>query len=77
MITVDNLARAFSIGEDAPKDEYRFATVKEVGSGFASVQLSDSPTLTKCATLASVAVGNRVQVCIKANGSCVIVGKVM
>lgn len=75
MISTDGLARAFSITAPQPKDAYRYSTVRKVNSnGTVSVELAPNAE-TVCTCLYAAAVGDRVQVCIKANGSCVVVGK--
>lgn len=76
MITTDKLAQAFSIGTSKEKDEYRFGTVKAVNDdGSVYVQLAQD-ALTRCSCLYDAAEGDRVQVCIKANGQAVVFGSI-
>lgn len=75
MIDANGLARAFSITAPQPTDSYRYSTVRKVNAnGTVTVELAPSAE-TVCTCLYAAAVGDRVQVCIKANGSCVVVGK--
>lgn len=72
----DSMARALGFDEDRSKDVYRYGTVASVntdGSCTVSLGNTESP---RCASLYSASVGDRVQVVIKANGSCVVLGKV-
>lgn len=76
MITSDKIAQAFAITNGQPKDEFRFGTVTSVNAdGSVYVRMSET-SITRCSCLYSASVGDRVQVCIKANGSCVVIGSV-
>lgn len=76
MTTIDRLAMAFSIGTQSKQDKYRLGTVKAVNSdGTVSVTF-DGTSMTRCSCLYAAKAWDRVQVCIKANGSCVVLGKV-
>lgn len=76
MITTDKLAQAFAIGSAPAKDEYRFGTVQAVNTdGSVYVKLAQDAT-TRCACLYDATVGDRVQVCIKANGQAVVLGSI-
>lgn len=74
MISADMISQAFSIGGKQATDSYRYATVSGVNP--VRVKLGSGSTETRCASVVNVAVGDRVQICIKANGSCVVLGKV-
>lgn len=76
MITADRLAQAFAIGSAPATDEYRFGTISEVSAdGSVYVRLSNDST-TRCSCLYEASEGDRVQVCIKANGQAVVLGSI-
>lgn len=80
MISPDALLNAFSIGTKQEKDTYKYSTVKKVNAN-GTVEVELAPGLkpeerTVCNCLYSASVNDRVQVCIKANGTVVVLGKI-
>ena len=74
MVFSENIASAFALGPEGPRDSYRYGEVVAYDGTNATVRLYDTSTV-DCPSLVAVSVGDRVQVCIKANGHCFVAGK--
>lgn len=73
---LDNIAGAFGFGKKAQYDTHTWGTVKSINSdGSYQVQLNASTVYTRCAKLCFANVGDRVFVCILANGTCAAIAR--
>lgn len=73
----DWLRKVLSKYENQKTDSHVFGIVRAVNAdGSFNVLLSNDGTLARCVNCCSAAVGDRVHVCIKANGLCVAVARV-
>lgn len=73
---LDNIAGAFGFGKKTQYDTHTWGTVKSINSdGSYQVQLNASTVYTRCAKLCFANVGDRVFVCILANGTCAAIAR--
>lgn len=71
------MAHALGYDDDRSGDSYRYGTVRSVNAdGSANVLLGTDGTLTRCTALYTPVVGDRAQVVVKSDGSCVAIGRV-
>lgn len=75
-LTKERVVKAFSGYENQRADEHTWGSVKSINSdGSYQVQLNTSSVTTRCAAGCTAGVGDRVLVCIMANGRCVAVSR--